>query len=258
MKRNFFYLLMAGYMGVLCHCKSSAEQPELTEEMDVWSTFNYPQVDFTNEDVEGKGAGYATYISNPEQMIKETALRVCQQLYFSPSEAPNVEKIVYRVHDYDGISGKGGEPPLIHVSFSSDYLDKQIKAGASKETIIDEVVGVLVHEMTHAYQQSCKYEGDGWSVIEGIADAVRYREGFIDLSLRQPGGSWADGYKTTGFFIAWITEHKDPNFLYQLNQSVGQDYHWTWEPNMQKLLGVSVESVWEEYQSYLKTLEDQN
>ncbi|WP_422362069.1 basic secretory protein-like protein [Reichenbachiella sp.] len=258
MKRCIFYLLMVGQPGMLCQCKSSNEQPEIIEEIDVWSTFSYPQVDFTNEDLEGKGAEYATYIPNPEQMIKETALRVCQQLYLNPEEVPNVEKIVYRVHDYDGISGKGGEPPVIHVSFSSDYLDKQIKAGASKETIVDEVVGVLVHEMTHAYQQSCKYEGDGWSVIEGIADAVRYREGFIDSSLRQPGGSWTDGYKMTGFFIAWITEYKKPEFLCELNQNVGQDFDWAWEPNIQKLLGVSVESLWGEYQSHLKTLESQN
>lgn len=258
MKKSLMYLLMAGQVAMLCQCKSQSEQVEILEETNEWSAFAYPIVDFTNEDIEGKGAPYATYIPNPEQMIKNTAIRVCQQLYHSAGEVPDVRQIVYRVHDYDGISSKGGEPPVIHISFSSDYLDKQIKAKASKETIVDEVEGVLVHEMTHAYQQSCKYEGDGWSVIEGIADAVRFREGFIDVSLRKPGGSWADGYKTTGFFIAWVAEHKDEEFLYRLNQSVGKDFEWQWESNIQTLMQTSIESLWKEYQSFLIDQENQD
>lgn len=252
MKRIFKNLLFAGCMVVLCHCKTQNETSIPEEITSDWTVFSYPDVDFTNEDSVAKGAPYAKYIPDPEQMIRQTALRVCQQLYQSPKEVPNVEQVVYRIHDYDGISGKGGEPPVIHVSFSSDYLDKQIKAGSTKEKIIDEIVGVLVHEMTHAYQQSCKYEGEGWSVIEGIADAVRFLEGYIDVSLRKPGGHWNDGYKTTGFFIAWIQQHKKSDFLYQLNQSVGKDLDWQWEPNMSQITGHTVAELWAEYQEYLK------
>lgn len=255
MKRIFISLLLAGGMAILCQCKNQNESTIDKETVVDWSSFSYPEIDFTNEDILAKGAPYPTYMPDPEQMIQETALRVCQQLYHSPKEVPNVEKVVYRIHDYDGISGKGGEPPVIHVSFSSDYLDKQIKAGSSKDKIVDEIVGVLVHEMTHAYQQSCKYEGEGWSVIEGIADAVRYLEGYIDISLRKSGGHWNDGYKTTGFFIAWIQQNGNSDFLYQLNQSVGKDFDWQWEPNVSQITGKSVEVLWEEYQVYLRALE---
>lgn len=256
MKQIFIILLIVGNTGLLCQCQSKAEYVEsLMDDSTDWSDFKYPDIDFTNEDINGKGINYAMYVPNPEEMIQETALRVCQQLYKRTSEIPDVQKIEYRVHDYEGISGKGGEPPVIQISFSSDYLDQQIKAEVSKEKIVDEIVGVLVHEMTHAYQQSCEYKGEGWSIIEGIADAVRYREGYIDVSLRKSGGNWTDGYKTTGFFIAWIAEYKKSDFLYLLNQSVGKDFNWTWEPHIQSIMGTSVESLWNEYQNFLSKTE---
>ena len=50
-------------------------------------------------------------------------------------------------------------------------------------------------------------------MIEGVADAVRYLNGGFTLEDRPKGGHYMDGYRTTGFFLAWLTQTKSPDFL---------------------------------------------
>ena len=49
-------------------------------------------------------------------------------------------------------------------------------------------------------------------MIEGVADAVRLLNGCFTPEDRPKGGHYMDGYRTTGFFLAWLTENKDRDF----------------------------------------------
>ena len=39
------------------------------------------------------------------------------------------------------------------------------------------------------------------------------------MSTRKPGGNWMDGYRTTGFFIQWLTT-KDPDAIRKFHETV--------------------------------------
>ena len=119
--------------------------------------------------------------------------------------------------------------------------------------------GVLYHELTHAYQLEPQGIGgykpgtEFWVFIEGMADAVRYHNGFFPVDSRKPGGHWMDGYRTTGFFLEWLTG-KDPDFLRKFNKSALEIVPWSFDKAMKHIFGeqVTTDSLWEEYQAFLK------
>ena len=86
-----------------------------------------------------------------------------------------------------------------------------------------------------------------------MADAVRYHNGYFPVDSRKPGGHWMDGYRTTGFFLEWLTG-KDPDFLRKFNKSVLEIVPWSFDKAMKHIFGeqVTTDSLWEEYQAFLK------
>lgn len=70
-----------------------------------------------------------------------------------------------------------------------------------------ETRGVLLHELTHAYQLEPQGIGSYgtnkvfWAFIEGMADAVRIANGgFHGENDRPKGGNYMDGYRCAGYF----------------------------------------------------------
>jgi hypothetical protein len=220
-----------------------------------WKDFPYPKINFKNETLNGNGALYKKLIPNPEAFIQQTCLEVCQFLYPSVDKIKRIDEINYKVHDYKGVSGKDGSAPVINISFSSSYL-KDISKKMTKEEMLAEIKGVLVHEITHGYQPEPKGIGtyftnkEFYSFIEGEADAVRIKAGLVPMSARKPGGSWMDGYKTTGFFINWL-ETKEKNFMLKLNATCNVLDKWGWEKVAQIFFNKSIEELWQEYQDVL-------
>ncbi|WP_456457878.1 basic secretory protein-like protein [Reichenbachiella sp.] len=248
LKALFFILSVM----LLQACDSKKESnEELMQSATSWEEFHYPIVEFILDDPQGQARNFKEFVPDLEELIKKEALAVSKILYEKPNEVPRVDSIIYTVCEFEGLSGKGGVRPTIHFVFGSQYFATMLDS-LDKVSIREEIIGVMVHEVAHAYQKDCKYEGDGWSVIEGIADAVRYLEGYVDVSRQKPGGSYLDGYKTTGFFMVWIMQNKDQNFLKKLNKSLEENYDWKWDENILNLTGQSVESLWEEYQNYLQ------
>ncbi|WP_422362068.1 basic secretory protein-like protein [Reichenbachiella sp.] len=251
MKISYFILPIL----LLQACDSKKESTEeVTQSASTWEEFHYPEVEFVLDDPQGRAKNFKEFVPDLEELIKEEALAVSKILYEKPNEVPRVDSVIYTVCEFEGLSGKGGVRPIIHFVFGSQYFATMLDS-LDKEAIREEIIGVMVHEVAHAYQKDCKYEGDGWSVIEGIADAVRYLEGYVDLSHQKVGGSYQDGYKTTGFFMVWIMQNKDKDFLKKLNKSLEENYDWKWDENILNLTGQSVDSLWEEYQNYLQTNE---
>lgn len=223
-----------------------------------WEDFQFPNIHFTNKTINGNGALYAELIPNEQEFIKKVCLQVCVELFKSAEEVNTITDITYTIEDSETLSAKGGTPPHINISFSSSYLKQKKDEGLSDEELIKEIEGVLVHEITHGYQYEPKGAGDYaggtdfFGFIEGIADYVRYVEGFTSISRRSAGGNWKSGYNISAFFIDWL-HSKDIDFAYKFNQSVNTINPWSWEAAVKQVLGsdASVSELWDEYQSDL-------
>lgn len=225
-----------------------------------WETFKYPEINFQNkaENTEGWKI-YKRIVPHPETFIQQHALWVAQTLYWSASDSiPNVEKIEYTLEDVDGISAKGGQPPVVNIFYSSRWVEKS-ETSEGDDKVLYETRGVLYHELTHAFQLEPQGAGtykqgtEFWVFIEGMADAVRYHNGFFPVSSRKAGGHWMDGYRTTGFFLEWLT-CKDPDFLRKFNNSTLEVIPWSFDKAMKHVFGdqVTTDSLWDEYQAFLK------
>lgn len=223
-----------------------------------WEYFKYPNVNFKVLHPETEGAQlYNQLVQNPDEYIKYHARKVAEILYYTDKDTMvEVQNITYTLEDKDGISAKGGNPENIHIFYSTRHIEKSAHESAYKLDF--ETRGVLYHELTHGYQfepKGCGNYGNNktfWACIEGIADAVRAEAGFFEMSTRKPGGSWIDGYRTTGFFIQWL-KTKDPNAIRKFHLTVKDLDVWSFDAAIKAVFGddASIDSMWDEYQQFL-------
>lgn len=247
----------AGHGLVINH--ADIQSQEVASEVfapDPWKSYFVGRIEFVNEAPETAGSEiYASIIPDPAAYITAQARKVLETLYFSPEDSiPGIEKITYTLKDYKGISAKNGAPPHISIVYSTRWIEKSFEGGDTLK-VDYETRGVLYHELTHGFQ--LEPQGIGtygtnktfWAMIEGVADAVRYLNGGFTLADRPKGGNYADGYRTTGFFLAWLTQTKDPDFLKKFNRSTLEVIPWSFDGAIRKALGPSytVESLWQEY-----------
>ncbi len=248
-------VLLATSLIMLSGC--SKNNPVSSSSSDgVWSSFHYPTARFIDTDSTGYGKYFTDYIPDPDTLIRSIALQDCKQLYHNPSEVPTITLITLYVDSMGGVAyttGTNGFPTARETHFSGSYLGSVITSRPQSAAIF-EIEGVIAHEETHIWQQNCDYgTTDGYGVIEGEADAVRYLTGHDSISRRQPGGTWTDGYTTTGFFIVWIQQNSglDKNFLYDLNQYVGKHFEFSWDAACMSILNKHVQDLWNLYQKVI-------
>lgn len=223
-----------------------------------WENFKYPNVDFEVLDPNTEGAKlYNQLVQNPDEYIKYHARKVAEILYYTANDTmTNVQNIKYTLENKAGVSAKGGDSPNIQIFYSTQHIEKSAKESLFKLDF--ETRGVLYHELTHGYQfepKGCGNYGNNktfWACIEGIADAVRAEAGYFDMSTRKPGGNWMDGYRTTGFFIQWLTT-KDPDAIRKFHFTVKNLEVWSFDAAIKSVFGqnASIESMWNEYQQFL-------
>ncbi len=226
-----------------------------------WDSFIYPEVHFVDKAAGTEGSKiYNRIVPDPVNLIKQHALWVVQTLYWSPADSiPNIKDIYYTLEDVDGISAKGGGVPAIAIFYSSRWVEHSEK-NQGDDKVMFETRGVLYHELTHGFQLEPQGIGgykqgtEFWAFIEGMADAVRYQNGFFPVTNRKSGGNWIDGYQTTGFFLQWLTS-KDPDFLRKFNRSTLEVIPWSFDKAMKHVLGEAcgVDVMWNEYQQFLNT-----
>ncbi len=230
--------------------------------LEEWNRFNYPEVAFEVLDPQTKGAGlYEQLVQDADAYIKYHALKVAEILFHSAKDSMNkVEQIRYQIKDYEGISAKSGQPPVVSIVYSTRHIENSALESMFK--LDYETRGVLFHELVHAYQFEPKGIGtystnrEFWACIEGLADAVRTEAGFFNVEdSRHPGGHWLDGYRTTGFFLQWLTT-KDPDAIRKFHLTVRDLPVWSFDGAMKQVFGPDsgIETLWSEYQEYL-TLE---
>lgn len=225
-----------------------------------WKHFKYPSIKFESLAPNTEGdIIYNQLVQNADEYIKYHCQKVAEILYFTDQdEITDVQEISYTLKDYDGVSAKGGNAPNINIVYSTQHIEKSSKESLFKLDF--ETRGVLYHELTHGYQFEPKGIGNYgnnktfWSCIEGTADAVRAEAGLFDMSTRKPGGNWMDGYRTTGFFIQWLTT-KDKDAIRKFHRTARDLDVWSWDGAIKSVFGpnTSIEQMWKEYQTFLES-----
>ena len=223
-----------------------------------WEKYDVGEVNFHDKATHSEGSKiYHRLIAEPEAYISEQARTVLATLYFSPKDnITPVNSIYYTLEDKDGISAKGGGNGKVSIFYSSRHVEKS-HSGQGDEKVMFETRGVLLHELTHAYQ--LEPQGIGtygtnkvfWAFIEGMADAVRVANGgFYGEKDRPKGGHYMDGYRRAGYFFVWLRDNYDPDFLRKFNLSTLDVVPWSFDGAIKHVLGekYDIESLWEEYQ----------
>ena len=231
------HLIYAACLLVGMGACAASVQKQVKDNFDVWKEYNTGAILFEDKAPETLGSDiYHRIIPDAESYIKEQARTVLATLYNSPEDSiPAVHKIHYTLEDINGIS------------FAANDTAK----------LFFETRGVLLHELTHAYQLEPQGIGSYgtnrvfWAFIEGMADAVRVANGGFDgPNARPKGGNYMDGYRTAGYFFVWLRDNKDPEFLRKFNRSTLEVVPWSFDGAIKHILGneYSIDELWHEYQ----------
>ena len=223
-----------------------------------WKNFSIPEIKFEDKAPQSEGSRiYHALIANPDAYINKVAREVLNTLYYSEKDSiPAFNVLHYTLEDVDGVSAKGGGGGNVTIFYSTRHIEKSF-AGRDTARVDFETRGVLLHELTHAFQLEPQGIGDYgsnrtfWCFIEGMADAVRVaNDGFHGEKDRPKGGSYKDGYRHTGYFLAWIQQTKDRNFLRKFNRTALDVVPWSWDGAIKHIFGgkYTIDGLWHEYQ----------
>lgn len=214
---------------------------------------------FVDRNPESKGSQiYHALIPDPEAYIRSVAREVMKQLYFSPKDSiPMCLDLTYVLKNDKGISAKSGGGGHVSIFYSTNWVARSF--GRGDTAAVDfETRGVLLHELTHAFQLEPQgighYGGPNpgfWELVEGMADAVRVAAGgFHGEKDRPKGGSVHKGYRYVGYFLNWVKDHKDKDFIRKMNRSCLKVVPWSWDGAVRYALGkrYTLDSLWHEYQ----------
>ena len=244
-KRNLIYVTcMLIAMGA-CSATSKNQAEVVT---DTWGKYNVGTILFEDKAPETKGSDvYHRIIPDAESYIKAQAREVLATLYNSPDDSiPTVNKIHYTLEDIEGVSAKGGGNGDVTIFYSTRHIEKSFAKNDTAKLFF-ETRGVLLHELTHAYQLEPQGIGSYgtnrvfWAFIEGMADAVRVANGGFDgPNARPKGGNYMDGYRTAGYFFV----------LRKFNRSTLEVVPWSFDGAIKHILGneYNIDELWHEYQ----------
>ena len=258
-EREAVVTIRSGSITNKVYVKQLPESGALVDDSDAkWKAFQLPKVKFETPNPNSRGSMlYHAIVQDPIELIAIQSRRVLDLLYFSPDEPliPRRDEITYRLEDYNGVSYFWSGGNSSGIALSNQYVDQYYTAYGVK-ALVAENKGVLSHELTHSFQLSPQGVGDyGTSqvfhaCIEGMADAVRVLSGgFPNKSDRPIGGSYLNSYRYTGFFLAWLVQHKDKDFLRKFNLSTQYVIPWSFDGAIKYALGeaYNVDDLWTEY-----------
>ncbi len=258
MTRKIFIIAILMMSAMVGHASNKkGETRKKADTLSVWKDYFVGNIIFQDKAPESEGSRiYHSIITQPEEYIKEQARAVLNTLYFSPEDSiVPVHNLRYTLEDSKGISAKGGSNGEIRIFYSTRHIASSFQ-GNDTAKVAFETRGVLLHELTHAYQlepQGIGNYGNNkvfWAFIEGMADAVRVaNEGFHGEKDRPKGGSYMDGYRRAGYFFVWLRDTKDPEFLRKFNRSTLEVVPWSFDGAIKHVLGqeYDIDTLWHEY-----------
>ncbi|XP_030519898.1 uncharacterized protein LOC115733384 isoform X2 [Rhodamnia argentea] len=158
----------------------------------------------------------------------------------SPADQKAVAQVSLFIDNMDGVAYTSGDK--IHVS--ATYL------GHFSGDVKREFTGVLYHEMTHVWQWNGAGQAPG-GLIEGIADFVRLRSGYVPGHWVKPGQGdrWDHGYDVTARFLDYCNGLRN-GFVAELNKKMRTGYS---DNYFVDLLGKGVDQLWKDYKAKYAT-----
>ncbi len=228
------------------------------------NNFLTPRVEFTDFDGSTIGSQiFKQVIPNAQSYMQQRCLDVAKILYRNSANAPKFRLLKFELKNEDFVAYKSGDGDQMTIAVSTQHLAKIYRdSGNNPQVIKDEIDGILYHEVTHGYNLSPTtggtYDGSSpfWAYTEGIADAVRIHAGFHQTRNPDVNSSrrWLGGYTTTGFFLHYVSQKYDKNFIYKFNKAAKDlGGSWSFDNAFKSILGKGVETVWNEYKNYINS-----
>ncbi|KAK9097295.1 hypothetical protein Sjap_022792 [Stephania japonica] len=157
----------------------------------------------------------------------------------TPADRKSVEQVSLIVDDMEGIA---------YTVNNEIHLSARFIAGYSGN--LRDVAGVLYHEAVHVWQWNGNGQAPG-GLIEGIADYVRLKAGYVPLHWVKPGGGdrWDQGYDVTARFLDYLESLRN-GFVAELNRMMRTGYS---NDFFMQLLGKTVDQLWVDYKAQYPT-----
>ena len=192
--------------------------------------------------------------TNPVSVLSDAVNSVLHTLYPSTdsNKIPPTRSITLVLRPMDGVAyttGSDLDDDHKEIHFSLNYIANVPSEPAKRQQ--EEIAGVLVHEMVHAWQWNAFGTAPG-GLIEGIADFVRLRANLSPPHWKkEAGGDWDAGYQHTGYFLDWIEDKFGKGSVVKVNEKlrVGpyeEKEFWN------SLFGKTVDRLWAEYSEKLR------
>ncbi|TGZ83797.1 BSP-domain-containing protein [Ascodesmis nigricans] len=219
-----------------------------TEDSGPWT---FPELSIHLHDLVHPGTIRASdffHTHSPRTFLETAVNSVLAHLYPPHSlHGPTKVKLLdFHIRPLPGVAYTSGtnNPGEKEIHFSSDYI-----ASLPESRVADEILGVIRHEMVHVFQHNGSGTAPG-GLIEGIADWIRMKDGFINPNWKRGGKKWDDGYQNTAYFLDWVeqTEENAKELVRRINWRLGDmkwDNRW-WED----LVGVPVDELWDRYVAF--------
>ena len=206
-----------------------------------------------------EGARVFFKTTDPATVLSDAVTTVLQTLY-NPLESqktiPGTRSVTLILRPMDGVAytqGSDLDEDHKEIHFSLDYIARYATATSKRQQ--DEIAGVLVHEMVHAWQWNALGTAPG-GLVEGIADFVRLRAGLSPPHWKkEAGGDWDAGYQHTAYFLEWIEGQFGNGSVMRINEYLRRGKYversfWT------GLFGETVEDLWMKYTKEFECTEE--
>ncbi|KAE8355011.1 plant basic secretory protein [Aspergillus coremiiformis] len=251
-----------------------------------------PKLRFHINDLRHPGSNaFITLVPNLPSTVDNTLAAIIEHLYNPPrppkhdeactpitSKAPTptfipsvpaTRSVTVFLRDIDGVAYTTGtelddDHKEIHISLQ--YILTAMKLSNPRA----EIVGVLTHELVHCYQHTApRQSGDSvpsppGGLIEGIADFVRLKAGFIPPHWKRPSCAkeraekWDQGYQHTAFFLEWLEDVRiGRGAIGMLNDRLlrvgymGEESEHGSTSFWEELFGLGIKGLWDEYGKHL-------
>ncbi|KAJ3064285.1 hypothetical protein HDU98_012283 [Podochytrium sp. JEL0797] len=189
---------------------------------------------------------------DPADAVREGIALVLSVLYESSDEYPPVTHLRVQILPFDGCADTSGSKTNKLLRLNSSYFTFSRHADLRHE-----VMGVIVHELTHVLQYDGSIDGRGGTAnggfIEGLADFVRIQCGLgLDPGCwrrevdppKKDQRRWDCGYEHTAYFLRFI-EKTYPHFAKRMNLLL-RDCEWD-DALFQALTTVPLQQLWKSY-----------
>jgi hypothetical protein len=186
-------------------------------------------------------------------VLEEAVSTVISTLYTSASHIPPTRSICMILRSMPGVAYTTGldiDDDHKEIHFSTEYIK-----GIPKERLKEEMLGVITHEMVHCWQWTGRGKCPG-GLIEGIADYVRLKAGFVPPHWKkEAGGDWDAGYQHTGYFLNWLEETMGEGTVIGINERL-RETEYEEEKFWKHCCGDEVGKLWKRYEKSLKKEEE--